>query len=117
MHMTEEEMARSVESRLEARLAARLAADRERVRQEVIMELRREIDREHYDKINARHPIQDKYAGLTREQHEARLKMMSERSAQVNREMDEINARPAPGTLAATRAADRAGGSSGFKIK
>jgi hypothetical protein len=57
MHMTEEEMARIVESRLEARLAARLAADRERVRQEVIMELRREIDREHYDKINARHPI------------------------------------------------------------
>jgi hypothetical protein len=114
--MTEEELSKIVEARLADRLAARLAADRERVRQEVIMELRREIDREHYDRINARHPIQDKYAGLTREQHEERLRIMSERAAQANREMDEANARVVDGSLKAQRAA-KAGGSAGFRIK
>jgi hypothetical protein len=56
--MTEEELNAIVESKLADRLAARLAADRERVRAEVVAELRREADRAHYDRINARHPIQ-----------------------------------------------------------
>jgi hypothetical protein len=113
--MTDEEMARIVESKLEARLAARMQADRERLRAEIASEIRREIDREHYDRINRRAPIQDKYSGLTRKQHEERLRVMSERSAQANREMDEANARVVDGSLRASRAASK-GGASGFKI-
>jgi hypothetical protein len=114
--MTEQEMNQIVEARLADRLAARLAADRERVRQEVIMELRREIDREHYDRINRRHPSEDKYAGLTREQHEARLKAMDERAKADMASMDASNARVVSGTLKAQRVA-KAGGSAGFRMK
>jgi hypothetical protein len=49
--MTEEELARIVESKLEDRLAARIQAERARLRQEVILELRREVEREHHAKI------------------------------------------------------------------
>src|SRR5258708_5436618 len=62
--MTEEELAQIVESKLAAQLEARLQADRARVRMEVISEIRREAERKHYDRINARHPIEDKYGGL-----------------------------------------------------
>jgi hypothetical protein len=113
--MTEEEMARIVESWLEARLAARLAADRERVRQEVIMQLRREIDREHYDKINRRHPIQG--PGDPKVEAERR-RVMAERARADNEAMDKANSRPVEGTLAhARRRADAAGGGMGFKIR
>jgi hypothetical protein len=71
--MTEAELNAIVESKLAARLAARLQADRDRVRMEVVMELRREAERKHYDRINARHPIEDKYGGLGPEGHAARL--------------------------------------------
>jgi hypothetical protein len=114
--MTEEELNAFVESKLADRLAARLAADRERVRQEVIMELRREAEREWYDRINRRHPTQDKYAGLTREQHEVRLKAMSAAAAKANAEMDAANAKVVEGDLRAQRAA-RKGGGAGFTVR
>jgi hypothetical protein len=114
--MTEDELNAFVESKLEARLAARLAADRERVRQEVIMELRREADRAHYDKINARHPTEDKYGGLGPEGHAARLKAMDERARADMASMDASNAKSVAGDLRAQRAA-AAGGRSGFTIK
>jgi hypothetical protein len=115
MHMTEEELVRIVESKLEARLAARMQAEQARLRAEIAAEIRREEDRKWYDRINARHPIQDKYAGLTREQHEARLKAMAERARADNEQMDRANARVVDGDLRAQRAA-KAGGSAGFKI-
>jgi hypothetical protein len=114
--MTESEMQALVESKLEARLAARLAADRERVRQEVIMKLRREIDREHYDKINARHPTEDRYSGLGPEGYARRLKEMDARARADNEQMDRANAKVVDGNLKARRA-DAAGGRSGFTIK
>jgi hypothetical protein len=116
MHMTEEELNVIVESKLADRLAARIQADRERVRAEVIAELRREEDRKWYDRVNRRAPIEDKYGGLTPEQHAARLKAMAEGARRDAEWMDRVNSRPVPGSLAATRA-DQKGGSGGFEIK
>src|SRR5205085_2823099 len=94
--MTEEEMARIVESRLEARLAARLAADRARVRQEVIMELRREIDREHYERINRRHPIQGPGDPVAEAKRRADMDARAKADAEW---MDRVNSKSAAGDL------------------
>ena len=115
--MTEDELNKIVEAKLADQLAARLQADRERVRLEVIMELRREAERAHYDKINRRAPIENQYSGLTREQHEARLREMRRRAAADNAAMDEANSRPVPGLLEQRSRADSAGGSAGFEIR
>ena len=112
--MTEEELSVIVESKLADRLAARLAADRERVRMEVIAELRREEDRKWYDRINARHPIQG--PGDPVVEAKRRADMLARAQSDMEH-MNRSNSRPAPGSLAATRAADRAGGAAGFKIK
>jgi hypothetical protein len=101
---------------VEAELAADFRIAKENKRAEIAERLRREESRKHYDRINARHPTQDKYAGLTREQHEARLKAMDERAAQANREMDAANARVVDGNLKAQRAAAK-GGAAGFRFK
>ena len=74
--MNEHELNQIVDAKLAEQLAARLQADRARMRQEVVDEIRREAERAHYARINARHPIEDKYSGLTREQHEARIAAM-----------------------------------------
>jgi len=101
---------------VEAELAADFRIAKENKRAEIAERLRLEESRKHYDKINARAPIENQFSGLTREQHEARLKMMSERSAQANREMDEINSRPVAGDLRAQRSAQK-GGAAGFRFK
>jgi hypothetical protein len=116
MHMTDAELDAIVESKLADRLAARLAADRERVRQEVISELRREETKKWHDRVNARHAVEGPLAGLTPEQDAERRRIMSEGVRRDMESMDRSNAKPAEGSLAATRAADRAGGSAGFKI-
>src|ERR1700737_209317 len=95
--MTEDELTQIVESKLADRLAARLQADRDRVRMEVISELRREAERRHYDKINAKHPIEDRYGGLGPEGHAARLAAMDARSRAANAQKDQVNSRPGPG--------------------
>jgi hypothetical protein len=116
--MDEAELNRIVESKLADELAAREKADRERIRLEVIMAIRREETRKHYDKINAHAPIEDKYGGLTPEQHAARLKAMDAAAAKANAEMDAANARPVAGSLLEQRSrADSAGGSAGFEIR
>jgi hypothetical protein len=97
--MDEAELSVIVEAKLADRLAARLKADRERVRAEVIMELRREAERKHYDRINARHPIEDKFGGLGPEGHAARLKAMDARARADSEHLDRVNARPVPGGL------------------
>ena len=116
--MTEDELNAIVESKLADRLAARLQADRERVRAEVVAELRREEDRKWYDRVNRKHPIEDRYGGLGPEGHAARLKAM-EAGSKADREwMDRVNSRPVEGSLLHQRTrADSAGGNAGFRIK
>jgi hypothetical protein len=80
------------------------------------MELRREADREWYARVNAKHPVEDKYGGLGPEGHAKRLAIMAAGAKSDAEWMDRVNARPVPGSLAATRA-DQASGSSGFRIK
>jgi hypothetical protein len=117
MHMTEDELNRIVESKLEARLAARIQADRERVRAEVIAELRREEDRRWYDRVNRKHPIEDKYGGLGPEGHAARLKEMDARAREDMASMDRSNARVPEGSLQHQRRASIGPGSEGFEIR
>ena len=116
--MDENELNRIVESRLEAELAARLRADRQRVKLEVVSEIRREAERAHYARINARHPIENKYSGLTREAHEARIAAMK-LGAQRDKEWhDRVNSRVIEGSLVHQRQrASLGGGSEGFEIK
>jgi hypothetical protein len=113
--MDEAELSKIVEAKLADRLAARLQADRERVRMEVVMEMRREESRKHYDRINRKHPIEDKFGGLGPESAAARLAAMDARSRAAAQHMDEVNARPVPGSLAHQRSLIP--GSEGFRIK
>jgi hypothetical protein len=116
--MTEDELNAIVESKLADRLAARLKADRDRVRMEVISELRREAERKHYDRINARHPIEDKYGGLGPEGHAARLKAMDAARVADKEWHDRVNSRPVSGSLLDQRKrAALVPGSEGFRIK
>jgi hypothetical protein len=112
--MTEEELSAIVESKLADRLAVRLAADRERVRQEVILELRREEERKWYAAIDQRWRERE---ARERAAEPERRRIMAEGVRRDMESMDRSNSRPVEGTLAATRAADRAGGAAGFKIK
>src|ERR1700737_2727911 len=116
--MTEAELNAIVESKLADQLAARLQADRDRVRAEVIREIRRKAEREWYDRINAKHPIEDKYGGLGPEGHAARLKAMDARARAAAAHMDEVNSRPVPGGLLDQRSrAALVPGAEGFAIK
>jgi hypothetical protein len=116
LSMNDAELNAIVEAKLEAELAARLQADRERVRAEVIMELRREAERAHYDRVNAKHPIEDKYGGLGPEGHAARLRAMAEGVRRDCAKMDAANAKPAPGAFVRGPRASMGGGE-GFEIK
>jgi hypothetical protein len=113
--MTEEELNAIVESKLADRLAARLQADRERVRMEVIMELRREAERKHYDRINARHPIEG--PGDPKVEAERRAAMDARAKADFEH-MDRVNSRPVEGSLMHQRSrAALTPGSEGFRFK
>jgi hypothetical protein len=116
--MGEAELNALVESKLAEQLAARLQADRDRVRAEVISELRREAERKHYDRINAKHPIEDKYGGLGPEGHAERLRAMDLRSKAAAEHMDRVNSRPVPGGLLDQRSrAALTPGNEAFRIK
>jgi hypothetical protein len=116
--MTEQELDALVESKLADRLAARLQADRERIRLEVVSELRREEDRKWYNRVNAKHPIEDKYSGLGAEGHAARIAAMRIGAARDAAHMAEVNSRPIEGSLVHQRKrAALTPGSEGFKFK
>jgi hypothetical protein len=115
MQMNEAELNALVEAKLAERLAERERAEREKVRLEVVDQIRREESRKHYDKINSRHPVEDKYGGLGRAGHEERLRQMDERARAASAHMDAVQARPIPGSLAHQRSL--LPGSEGFKIK
>jgi hypothetical protein len=105
-------------AQIETEIAAGLAADRAKRRAELFYEARRKIAAADYDRINRRAPIEDKYGGLTPEQHAARLKAMDAAAAKTNAEMNAANARPIEGSLLdQRRRADAAGGSAGFRFK
>ena len=98
---------------VEAELAADFRIAKENKRAEIAERLRRAEDRKWYDEIDRRY--------LIRSANEAKLeperrRIMAERAAQTNREMDAANARSADGDLRAQRAA-AAGGRSGFRFK
>jgi hypothetical protein len=116
--MNEAELNALVESKLAAQLEARLQADRARIREEVVSEIRREAERANHARINARHPIEDKYGGLGRAGHEQRLRDMDARAKAANEHMDRVNAAPVPGGLLdQRRRAALTPGSEGFKFK
>jgi hypothetical protein len=116
--MTEDELAQIVDAKLADALAARLEADRARVRADVIAELRRAEERAWYDRVNRRHPIEDKYSGLGAEGHAARIAAMRIGAARDAAHMAEVNSRPIPGSLVHQRKqAALTPGSEGFKFK
>jgi hypothetical protein len=116
--MTEDELNAQVEAELNAQIEAELQAEMGRKRMEIARRLRREAEMKEYDRINARHPIEDKYGGLTPEQHAARLKAMAEGSRRDAESMARSNSRPIEGSLLdQRRRADAAGGSAGFRFK
>jgi hypothetical protein len=116
--MNAEELDAIVESKLAEQLEARLQADRQRIRAEVVDQIRREESRKHYDRINAKHPIEDKYGGLGPEGHAARLRQMDAARARAAAHMDEVNSRPVPGGLLDQRSrAALVPGAEGFAIK
>jgi hypothetical protein len=118
MRMNAEELDAIVESKLAEQLEARLQADRQRIRAEVVDQIRREESRKHYDRINARHPIEDKYGGLGAAGHAERLRQMDARAKAANAHMDAVNSRPVPGGLLDQRSrAALTPGSEGFKFK
>ena|ERR1700730_5430905 len=113
--MNEAELTALVETKLAARLEARIEADRQRIRAEVVDEIRREESRKHYDRVNARHPIEDKFGGLGPEGHAERLRQMDARARAANEHMDRVNARVIEGSLAHQRSLIP--GSEGHKVK
>ena len=116
--MTEEELNKIIEAKLADQLAARLQADRDRVRAEVIREIRRTAEREWYERINRRAPIEDKYGGLGPEGHAARLKAMDAARVADKEWHDRVNSRPVEGSLLDQRKrAALVPGSEGFEIR
>ena len=116
--MTEDEFNAQVDAELNAKIEAELQAELARKRAEIAFRLRREAASREYDRINARHPIEGPLAGLTPEQHRARLAAMNAAAAKTNAEMDAANARPVSGSLLEQRSrADSAGGSAGFEVR
>ena len=82
-----------IERELAAQVERELEVEMNRKRAEIAARLRREAEMREYDRINARHPIEDKYGGLTAEQHAARDKAMRERAAADYAAMDAAEAR------------------------
>jgi hypothetical protein len=81
MTMADQKFQDDIENQIELEIAAGLEADRAKRRAELFYAARRKIEAAHYDKINAKAPIEGPYSGLTREQHEARLREMRPRRA------------------------------------
>ena len=106
--MTNDELDAIVEAKLADRLAERLAADRARIREEVVSQIRREAERAHYDRINARHPIQGPGDPKV---EAARLAAMRAGAARDAEHMARVNSRPVEGSLEYRRRGE------GFAIK
>jgi hypothetical protein len=111
--MTEAELNAKIESELNAQIEAELQAEMARKRFEIARRLRREAEMKEYDRINKKHPIEGPLAGLTPEQHRARLAAMDAAVRADMESMNRSNSRPIEGSLLDQRS--RAG--QGFRIK
>jgi hypothetical protein len=114
--MTDETNAK-IEAELRDSIERELQAEMARKRYEIAARLRREREMAHYDKINRRHPIEDKYCGLGPKGYAARQEAMTAAARKTFQEMDEANARWAKREAAEREAARRASigpGSEGF---
>jgi hypothetical protein len=119
-----EDVNAQIERELAAQVARELEAEMNRKRLEIARRLRREAEMADYDRINRRHPIQDRLAGLTPEQDAERQRVMRERAARTFAEMDEAEARGRARVAAEGAMLRRARGprmqvpgSEGFRIK
>jgi hypothetical protein len=119
--MTEDEMLNAaIEAEIDAALAAEVEARRAKMRDDIAARLRREASNRHYDRINARHPIEGPLGGLTVEQEAERQRQMDERRRLAGERMDRANSAPVAGQVARSlrpKRSDGAGGAVGFSIK
>jgi len=118
--MTEAELNAQVERELNAQIERELEAEMNRKRAEIAMRLRREAAAKEYERINRRHPIEDKYGGLTAEQFAARDKEMRRRAAEDMAAMAESERRGRERVAAMSARGPRASigpGGEGFTIK
>ena len=107
-----------IEAAINAEIEAGLAADRAKRREELYYAARRKINAGHYDRINGKHAVEGPLAGLTPEQHAARLREMNKRAAADMAAMDAANSRPVEGSLVHQRSrAALVPGAEGFRIK
>lgn len=106
-----------IEAQIETEIAAGLAADRAKRREELAYQARRKIEMAHLDRVNARAPIEGPLAGLTPEQHAARLKEMDARRRADKEWHDRVNSRPVEGSLLHQRRASIGPGGEGFVVK
>jgi hypothetical protein len=113
---TTEDVSAQIEHELQGQIERELQAELARKRIEIAMRLRREAFAKEMDRINQKHPIEGPLAGLTPEQHQARLDAMAAGAKADMEWMNRVNSRPVPGSLAARRA-DQKGGAAGFEIK
>jgi len=115
-----EDMNAQIERELAAQVERELEAEMARKRAAIAARLRREAEMREYDRINARHPVEDRFGGLGPEGHAARDKAMRERAAEDMRQMDEAERRGRERVAAMSRQrGPRAsmGGGEGFTIK
>jgi hypothetical protein len=116
--MTEAEFNAQVDAELNAKIEAELQAELARKRAEIAFRLRREAAAKEYDRINAKHPIEDKYGGLGPEGHAARLAAMDAARVADKEWHDRVNSRPIEGSLLDQRKrAALTPGSEGFEIR
>ena len=116
--MTEAEFNAQVEAELNAQIDRELQIELQAKRAEIARRLRREAVSREYDRINRKHPVEDKYGGLGPEGHEARLAAMRAGAARDAEHMRKINAAPVEGSLVHQRKrAALAPGGEGFEIK
>jgi hypothetical protein len=88
--MTDDEIAAAIEREIDTKLAAELEARRAQLREDIAMRLRREAAFAHLDRVNAKHPIETRLAGLTPEQDAERRRLMDERTRAANERMDNV---------------------------
>ena len=113
-----EDVNAQIERELAAQVERELEAEMSRKRAEIARRLRREAEMKEYDRINARHPIENCLAGLTPEQDAERQRIMREGVRKDMESMDRSNSRPIEGSLVHQRSrAALTPGSEGFRIK
>jgi hypothetical protein len=111
-----EDMNAQIEAELRDSIERELEIEMNRKRIAIADRLRREAFAKEMDRINQRHPIQDRLAGLTPAQDAERQRLMREGARRDAEHMARSNARPIEGSLAARRA-DSVGGGAGFRVK